>query len=50
MTDEIPRDWTPGDDVDASALAERIRAEADDHGGDYAAGLRLAATIVEEET
>jgi hypothetical protein len=32
----------------ADDVAERIRAEAAEHNAEYAAGMRLAATIVEE--
>jgi len=50
MTTEHPEGWTPGDGVDVQAALKAIEAEADGHGGDYAAGLRHAKVIVKEET
>ena len=49
MTAEHPEDWTPGDDVDVQAAIKKIRAGASDRSGDYAAGMRYAASILEEE-
>lgn len=49
MTDEIPGDWSrDGDQADIETVIERIGAEADRHGGEYAAGLRHARLIAEE--
>jgi len=50
MTGETPEGWRPGaggDDVDE--VLGLIEQEAADHGGDYAAGMREARRIVEDE-
>lgn len=49
MTEEHPQNWSPSVDADAvdEALAT-VRSEAADHNAEYAAGMRLAASIVED--
>lgn len=49
MTDEIPMGWRPDPDRDdvEEALRE-IEQEAQDHNAEYAAGMRLARSIVEQ--
>lgn len=50
MTQEHPEGWSPSIDADdVEEVIAEIEAEAREHGGDYAAGLRNARTIVEAE-
>lgn len=51
MTAEHPEGWTPDPDRDDLDRAlERIEREAGQREGNYAAGMRAARLIVEEET
>lgn len=52
MTAEHPEGWRPETGIDRRDLArafQRIDAEAAEHLTDYAAGMRLARHLVEEE-
>lgn len=50
MTAEHPEDWSPrASRVDVRRALERIDAEASEHTTDYAAGMRHARLIIEEE-
>ena len=52
MTSEHPEDWTPSEgafDQDALEIAlDAVEDEADNHGGEYGAGMRHAHLIFEE--
>ena len=49
MTGEAPEGWRPDAGDGADRALERLTREAADHGGDYAAGMREARRIVEDE-
>lgn len=49
MTGETPEGWRPDADDDLDRVLERIEEEAATHTADYAAGMREARRIVEDE-
>ena len=49
MTEEHPEDWSPAVDMDAIEIAlDTLEDEADDHGGEFAAGIRYAEQMLGE--